>query len=142
MTCHPRQLDSGHWHCPECGYTSKRPLTAPFRKQCSPSDPAQPRPPRVLGVGDHLERLLRELGISPHKGCQCAKLKAKMNALGVEGCRRERVRLASELAAKSWQFSAFDSLRAAGNAIALGLPISPLDRFGSLIDIAIERAEK
>lgn len=142
MTCNPHQLESGHWHCDVCGYTSKRPLDKPFRKQCSPADHTQPRTtPRSLSVGDHLERLLRELGISPHKGCQCAKLKKRMNELGVEGCKEHRAELAQELADKSWEFSVFDSLRAAGNAIAKGLPINPLDRFGSLIDIAIARTK-
>lgn len=66
-----------------------------------------------------------------------------MNALGVDGCRANRAELVAELQAKSWDFSALDSLRAAGDALQTGLAwrINPLDRFGSLLDLAIERAE-
>lgn len=143
MECNPNQLDSGHWHCAECGYTSKQPLDRPFRKACQPSDPAKPRERKPPGVGDHLKMLWQQLRIVPSKACGCESLRRKMNALGVDGCRANRAELVAELQAKSWDFSALDSLRAAGDALQTGLAwrINPLDRFGSLLDLAIERAE-
>jgi hypothetical protein len=64
-----------------------------------------------------------------------------MDALGPAGCREHFDEIKAWLNDAAAKASWLDKLRAAGNALAAGLMIDPLDVAGSLVRIAIERAE-
>ncbi len=92
-------------------------------------------------AGTEAMLLTKELGIEPKAGCTCGKLAAAMDTLGVEGCKLARDVLASKMKANAKQWSWLEKLSAGANAVASGIPISPLDPYGSVVDEAIRRAE-
>jgi len=99
--------------------------------------------PPPSGPGSDLAAIFTELRLKAKPGCGCAELVRQMNALGAEGCRRERAALAARLRAKAhlwgWSEQAAAAARAAASGLAFRLDWR--DPFGSFIDLAIERAE-
>jgi hypothetical protein len=65
----------------------------------------------------------------------------QMDRWGVAGCREHFDEIRGWLIEAQAQASWFDKIRATGNAVAGGIPIDPLDVAGSLVRLAIERAE-
>jgi hypothetical protein len=95
------------------------------------------------GPGTELKKLLELLGIKSFEECHCESRMLQMNRWGVEGCREnfETIRgwIAESQSASGWSVMISAGARAAASGIALR--IDPLDVAGSLVRIAIERAE-
>jgi hypothetical protein len=102
--------------------------------------PPEPRP--ASGPGTELKALLATLGITP-SGCACESRARRMDAGGVEWCREHRDEIAGwlrdEAAKRGWG----DVFAAGARAVLSGLAfrIDPADVYGSLVSLAIERAE-
>lgn len=94
------------------------------------------------GPGTELMRLLANIGVTARLGCSCKQKAAQMDEWGIDGCRARRSDIANWLREEASKQSWFDKLESARRAIFLGLAleISPLDIYGSLVDMAIYRA--
>jgi hypothetical protein len=94
------------------------------------------------GPGLELEFLLAQLGVPP-RDCDCASHAHQMNHWGVAGCRAHRAEivgwLKSEQVKRGWALTA----KAAALSVLTGtaLALDPRDLIGSLVDLAIARAE-
>lgn len=99
--------------------------------------------PLCSGPGTELADILRSMGIVSGNGCDCKARQATMDQWGVETCRQNRAVILSwiEEGAPRWGWA--DKLKAMALAVASGVAwsLSPTDPYGSLIDLAIERAE-
>lgn len=117
------------------GITSENPSTVVISLRGQPK-------PLPAGPGTELKKLLLSLGIASDDTCWCNKRAALMNEWGIAECRERRSEIASWLREKAEERSWVDKLQAARLAITTGiaLSINPLDLYGSLVDIAIERA--
>lgn len=95
MTCAFIRQDDGRWHCPECGYTTKRAYEQPPASICGNPRPASGKPhvPRILDahevaklfpgevfpdddptlLGNRIAALTTALGIPPCGGCKQRK---------------------------------------------------------------------
>lgn len=95
------------------------------------------------GPGTELHKLTAQLKLPRKSGCTCAALERRMDLLGVEGCREHRAELLAELTKNFQLYDAKDKLTAAWHSLTTGLAvrINPLDPLGSLLDLAINRAE-
>jgi hypothetical protein len=96
------------------------------------------------GPGTALAAVFKQLGIKRKSGCGCREMIREMNALGVDGCRRERDSLAARLRSRAalfeWQEKAVAAVKAAASGLALR--ISWADPFPGLVDLVIHRAEQ
>lgn len=99
---------------------------------------------QIGGPGDQLKSLLAELGITNFAGCNCNSKASQMNTWGVNGCRENfntiREWIGEAMKKASWSTQITAVMHAATTGIAL--QIDPTDVAGSLVRIAIERAEK
>jgi len=93
------------------------------------------------GVGTELEKLLELIGIVKWKGCDCERMKRQMNALGPMGCRVHRSELVAWLKVKREKLGWFTSAQVGVTALSKGIVLNPLDPCGSILDLAIARAE-
>mgnify|MGYP006931609776 CR=1 FL=1 len=97
----------------------------------------------TTGPGTELKKLLTELGISSFNGCSCNERAAQMNRWGVEGCREHfdiiRCWIVDAQEKAGWATTITATIAATVNGLALR--IDPTDVAGSLVRIAIERAE-
>ena len=95
------------------------------------------------GPGTELKAIFTTLGQTESLGCACEALAKQMNVWGVEGCRKNRPRIIKQIRETAEKKSWGDTLWASAAAVksGLALQINPLDRFGSLVDLAIQRAE-
>lgn len=94
------------------------------------------------GPGTELKNLLAELGITGPQGCGCESKAQRMNRWGVEGCRERFDEIREWLVASRGKATWLETLRAAAAVVTSGLAIDPLDVEGSLVRIAIERADR
>lgn len=96
------------------------------------------------GPGTELRRVFHVLGIKPSKRCKCKQFAAELDKLGVDGCRLQRIEIAGRLEAKSAEFGLDAFLTAGVRAFRTGLAfkLNWSTPFLSLVDLAIERAEK
>jgi hypothetical protein len=94
-------------------------------------------------VGSELHKLLELLGAKPNGSCGCAAKIAEMNKGGVAWCREHRAEIVEHLFKAYKGLTWADVAKAAAAAVTSGryLQINPLDVCGSLVDLAIERAE-
>lgn len=105
----------------------------------------KPVPIVPLGPGTELKTLLASIGLTP-QGCRCETRVAQMNQWGIEGCRQPANReaiinwLRTEEKKRGWG----ERLKAGLLTITTGLiaELSPTDHLGSLVDVAISRAEE
>jgi hypothetical protein len=102
--------------------------------------PAPPAPPPPAGPGTELKAILAEYGITPQSGCQCNSRAAHMDEWGPDGCRARRAEIIDWLRGEWDQLGWLDKVKAAARAISNGF-IHPVDPIGSLVDLAIARAE-
>jgi hypothetical protein len=93
--------------------------------------------------GDHLHKLLESLGAKPTNSCGCAAKIAEMNSGGVGWCKEHRAEIIDHLnkAYHGLTWSEVAGAAAAAVASGLALKLNSLDVCGSLVDLAIERAE-
>jgi hypothetical protein len=100
--------------------------------------------PKAKGPGTELRRMFRVLGVAPTKNCKCKAFDAWMDTLGVDGCRAARDEIAVKMQAKSAEFGLDAFLKAGLGAFRTGLAfkLNWSTPFLSLVDLAIERAEK
>lgn len=107
-----------------------------------------PRPapvvPPVGGPGTELKAILDSLDIQPHKGCACGDKVREMDAWGVDGCRLRREQIVQWLSESRAKLGWGGRLKAAFTAVGSGLALelNPVDPLGSLVDLAIRRAEE
>lgn len=96
------------------------------------------------GVGTEFAALVARLGFEAGPQCRCKALMNRMNAIGVDGCRRERDLFVATIRdnAKAWGWGSFAVAIAKAVVTGLALQIDPTDPIGSLFDLAIERAEE
>jgi hypothetical protein len=82
------------------------------------------------------------LGIDPDHGCSCESRAKQMDRWGVDGCREhfEEIRtwLQDAQAKSTWRQKLTAAVKAATSGLALQL--NPLDVAGSIVRLAIERA--
>lgn len=102
------------------------------------------KPTRVArGPGTELKRIFADLGVTNFTDCNCDKKATQMDVWGVAGCREnfEVIRGWIDEAQKkaSWSTKIDAAIAAATNGIAL--QINPTNIAGSLVRLAIERAE-
>lgn len=105
---------------------------------CSPD--AVPMP---LGPGGELAEILRTMAVEAGPGCDCKARQAQMDAWGVAGCREHRAEILAWIEDGAPRWGWVEKLKAAALAVKSGLAwrLSPTDPYGSLIDLAIDRAE-
>lgn len=94
-------------------------------------------------AGNHLKRMLAQLGLNASKGCGCEWKVSAMNRYGDEWCRRHRARLVSGMRAAMKALGWDDIVTAATLSVTtgLGLYIDLDDVAGSLFDEAVRRSE-
>jgi hypothetical protein len=103
---------------------------------------AEPIP--AEGPGTELKAIFASLGITQSLGCGCEALAKQMNVWGVARSRANRCRIVKQIEDTAKKRGWGETLLAAGAAVWSGLAwqINPLDRFGSLVDLALHRAEE
>ncbi len=121
------------------------PIQLPAGLTPPPATPAT-GPPKPVVIppdrpGSESLLLTKELGIEPKPGCTCGKLAAAMDILGVDGCKAARDVLAGKMKANAKLWTWLEKLTAGSKAVRNGVPINPLDPYGSIIDEACKRAE-
>lgn len=96
------------------------------------------------GPGTELTKLLASLGVKGNVGCQCPKKAAQMNGWGIAGCKERRDEIAGWLRENAQERSWLEKAKATLRAVALGIAfeLDMSDLFGSLVDLAIKRAEE
>lgn len=143
--------------CPECGRllqvtAEDFPLNCCGRRYATlpefvaAAKGAKPRPRKAIpteGPGTELKAIFATLGVTESLGCGCEAMARQMNVWGPERCRLNRARIVKQIsdtaAKKGWG----ETLAAGWASLTSGLAlaINPLDRFGSLVDLAIDRAD-
>lgn len=95
------------------------------------------------GVGMEMLELLHSLGAEPHSSCNCAARAAEMNVWGIAGCREHREEIVGWLREAYAHTTWIDRMRAAGNAVLLGLAfkLDWNDPIPGILDEAIRRTE-
>jgi hypothetical protein len=126
-------------YCAKCGLVSSF-TNAAVEKYFHHCDPNRQR--RSDGPGTELKRLLASLGVTECTGCGCSDRAIQMNRWGVDGCRERFETIRAWLIEAQVKTSWFDKIRAGVNAARIGLPIDLADIAGSLVRIAIERADQ
>lgn len=93
-------------------------------------------------VGTELKLLFQSIGIHPRYDCSCFALIARMNRIGVDGCRVEFEDLVLQLEDNAKRYNWKRRVSAANKALASGLAfrVNWLNPIPSFLDIAIERA--
>jgi len=138
-----------------CGVQYTKPIKVwPLRCQCGQKyilnsetltlkEWIEPPAPPQNGPGTQLKMLLADLGIRNFSGCSCKSKSAQMNRWGVEGCREHFNEICEWIdeARKNvnWSTKIIAAITATTNGLAFR--IDPTDVAGSLVRIAIERAE-
>jgi hypothetical protein len=123
-------------HCHKCG-TTMLVGALPVRAAC------RYRELKIPGVGDHLADVVRIFEIARKEGCGCDEMIAQMNVWGVDGCRAHRAEIIEQLDRNYHKLTWAEVLAATGSAVASGLALklNPRDVCGSLVDLAITRAQ-
>lgn len=113
------------------------------REEDRPAKPIHAWPPGY-GPGTRLKAILAALGINPQPSCDCNAKALLMDKQGVRWCQENRDMIIGWLreGAPRWKWT--DQLAAATQAVFTGyvFRLSPIDRFGSLVDEAIRQAEE
>jgi hypothetical protein len=128
--------------CEACGLQSSLTKSPPekYWHQCKgPKAVAS-----TSGPGTELKALLAELGITEFKGCGCCDKVRQMDAWGIDGCKEHFAEIRAWLIEAQAKASWFDKVKAAALAATSGLAThtDPLDIAGSLVRLAIQRAEE
>lgn len=119
----------------------------PTNPQPTTSQPRQPRnrqqAPQPTGPGTELKELLASIGLTP-QGCRCESRVKQMNQWGIQGCRDNREYIINWLREEERKRGWGEKIKAGLLTVTTGLitELSPTDPLGSLVDIAISRAEK
>jgi hypothetical protein len=106
-----------------------------------PPAPTTPHVPET-GPGTALKEFFAMVGIAPETGCACQSLANRMNALGVDGCRREAANIVADIRERAKAYPTETWLKAAALAVANGVILNPLNPFPGVLALAIRNAEK
>jgi hypothetical protein len=124
--------------CDVCGRQYKSPEADPSRLkvECGVESHSE------TGPGHELKLIFDALGFSPKARCGCDGLRMEMNALGVDGCRRDFDRIAGLLREKYNTTTTAERIAAAVAAVRGGIAlfVNPLDPVPGLLSLAIDRA--
>lgn len=107
-----------------------------------------PEPAKIedpgFGPGTELKGLLEAIGVKSDPSCDCNARAAQMNVWGPDECRKRREEIVGWLREGQDRWGWTAKLRAAAQAVTSGVAIhlSLSDPLGSLVDRAIELAER
>jgi hypothetical protein len=98
-----------------------------------------------FGPGTELKKILDACGVPEKADCTCNATRLEMDILGVEGCRQERDRLVATITENAGKWEWAEKVRIAANLATgkewkLAWKIDLNDPYGSLFDIAVQRA--
>lgn len=98
----------------------------------------------TTGPGTELKAILASCGVWPDKACTCNSFAKRMDAWGPEKCRANRNYIIEWVKAQQRKRGWTQTLTAGLGALVNGVAfkVNPLDPVPSLVDLAIERAEK
>lgn len=102
----------------------------------------QPGKAIVGGPGTEIGELIVKLGVVETKDCQCRARIVQMDEWGVEGCKEKRAYIIDWLKEQQATLGWAKNAAITANAIVQGLWLNPLNPIGSLVDLAIKRAEE
>lgn len=143
MNCQFSQLPDGRWHCPACGYVSKRARDKPPNKTCGtvPRSPlALSEPAPAFGPGAEIAAIFKAAGAkSDQCGGVCQWWQDQMNRWGVDGCREHRQEIIDRIKQAAYKTWVTDQMRI-GWSISREPWFNPLDPVGCIADEAIRRA--
>jgi len=93
--------------------------------------------------GTELSSLIKLLGLRRKEGCDCCAMIAKMDRWGIDGCREHRAEIVAHLNKAYHGLTWAEVAAATAGVVITGLAwkIDRHDIAGSLLDLAIERAE-
>ena len=96
-----------------------------------------------FGPGTELKKLLLSLGLRSNAGCDCNVKAAQMDRWGAAGCRERRDEITQWLRDNAKERGWVEKAKAAVLAAAQGIAfeLNPSDLYGSLVDLAIQKAE-
>lgn len=94
------------------------------------------------GPGTELAAILRRWGIAAGAGCDCKAKAATMDQWGVAKCRERRGEIVGWIAEGAPRWGWAERIKAVALAVATGdaFQLDPVDPYGSLVDLAINRA--
>jgi len=105
--------------------------------------------PRGYGPGTQLTGMMEEVGAQSSPTCSCKRVANYMDMLGVEGCRRERDELRSQILENwerwGWSQKASTAIKGGFSWLTGGVARQIHDKHdpvGSLIDLAIQREDE
>lgn len=119
--------------CPVCNAEARSKYADPAKRKQLCGVVRQGR-----GAGDELFDVLKEIGVKPASGCDCAKLRREMNQLGPDGCRERSAGLVKQLQKNAAKYGLGEWAAAGWSALWQGKPLT----LAGLLDLAIERAAK
>jgi hypothetical protein len=96
------------------------------------------------GPGTELTKLFAALKFKTSPVCSCEAKAKQMNTWGVEGCRQHRAEIVEWLRNNARRQGWARKVKAAALATIKGIAIqlNPTDLYGSLVDLAIKKAEE
>jgi hypothetical protein len=109
-----------------------------------PAEEIKAWPPQDGKPGFELMRIMESLGIKPREGCSCRKTASQMDFDGIDKCREKRDYYLAEIEANSEKYKWTDYIKAGYKALLTGIykDIDPRNMFGSLFDLAVQKAEE
>ncbi len=95
------------------------------------------------GPGTEFKKIADSLGVENVEGCDCGSMQARLDDLGVVGCRKHRAVLLKQLRKNAGKVKWIAKARAAVNVAVgkAGFWINPLDPVASIFDEAVRRAD-
>jgi hypothetical protein len=137
-----RALEDGTFlHVAKCGLSRVTTTDQPYFRRCSGQcDPSIIRQPRKRGPGDDMHDIFAVLGHG-EMCLSCGEHAAQMNAWGIDGCRANRDVIIGWLKESAAKLTKQQQVAIYLKAKQLGIPLKLRDRYGSLVDEAIRRAE-
>lgn len=143
-----KQIERARAKAEERSKRPQRAVTRPATTTARTPTAFVPRPVVVAAPrgkpGTKMTRLLEAIGLTPVEGCNCGKIAAWMDNLGVDGCRKNFDRIVEKMRENQKKYGAWDTAKAAMGAVAIGLALKLdwRDPIPGLVTEAIRLAEE